>query len=133
MDGSAARRWTRAALPVVAVAGAHLAILAVWWGALRWVMRGAQDRAAAVSAFAAVIVVETALVIRARRHGKGIDGALVTSRVLATSVFVALLTSLEGTSRRWLIVHFALVALPYLVAVRWSAFRPFAGASVEKA
>lgn len=117
------------ALPLVAAIGAHGAILAIWWLALRWVLRGEIDRTLALAGFATLTALALALVVRARGQGRALTGSIVASRILATSVFVALLASLAD--RGALAVHFGLVALPYLAAVGWSALgaraRPAAG------
>ena len=107
--------------PVITVLGTHALLLALWWGALRWVLRGDLGPNALVG-FGVIAVLFGIAVWRARKLGLGVLPHTVTApRVMATSVFVALLMSLPDASSQW--VHLGAAAVPYLIALRWSSLR----------
>lgn len=103
--------------PIVTVVATHALLLAVWWGAMRWVLRGDLGDVAMIG-FGVVAVAYAAAVWRGRGR---LPMSVTAPRVLATSVFVALLLTLEDGAAQW--AHLGLAAIPYLVAVRWSATR----------
>lgn len=115
--------------PLVLVPATHLLLLAVWWGGLRWGLRGDLGTFgfvgfAVLAALYAGKIVEAQLkrdddgTERADGIGSGKLPLMVTApRVLATSVFIALLMSLGEGGPQW--GHLAIAAVPYAMATRW--------------
>lgn len=113
--------------PVVLAAAAHAVILAVWWVALRWGLRGDQGVAATV-VFGGLSLLYTVYVLRS---GRRMGPQLVWPRVAATSVFLALLASLEGPAVAGLWLHVGMTAVPYLAGSDWRAMLSFGMSSRE--
>lgn len=111
-------------LPPAALLSTHAGLLALWWGALRWGPRGDLGPWA-VLGFAPLALLAAGLVLARRRAGApGLALGTTAPRVVASALFFALLFSLGGPPERPLLyAHTALVALPYLVAARWSMAR----------
>ena len=97
---------------------AHVAILASWWGALRWVLRG--DQGDAAMALVVIISIALALVMTwLRRHRRAIALEVAAPRMIAASLFFTLLVMTAPRSvPLWM--HTAAVAVPYLVATRYT-------------
>jgi hypothetical protein len=96
-----------------AVLATHALLLATWWGALRWTLRGevGSPAPALVAALAGI------LALAVRRAGRRLHPATVLARVAASAVFFALLAGLRGhPTFPALAGHTALVALVYLAA-----------------
>ncbi len=104
-------RWRRLALIVAAPAGAHLLILASWWGLFRWTVRGDLGD----SSVAAVLVIgalATLWVARRRAAGYAIPLETALPRVTAAVLFlILLLTTAPADLRLWL--HVVALSVPY--------------------
>jgi hypothetical protein len=111
--------WT----PLLATAATHLSLLGLWWGALRWVLRGPLGRWA-LAGFAAVAATLTAAVLVARTRGRGISWRTWLPRLLAACLFFALLPGIDDV---WVWSHVGLSSIPYLCALRWPR-RSYGGA-----
>jgi hypothetical protein len=95
----------------------HVFVLATWWGLFRWTLRGELGMASVVG-LVAVAVIALMVVARRRRAGYAIPLDLAMPRMLAASLFVALLVTtapLDGP----LWTHAACVAIPYLAATSY--------------
>lgn len=109
----------RLAGAVIAPLVAHALILATWWGLFRWTVRGDLGVASLVGvALVSLAVLGAVLAFRAR--GGGIPLSVALPRMIAAVLFVALLASTAPASLP-LWTHAALVAVPYLVATRFTA------------
>jgi hypothetical protein len=94
----------------------HALLLATWWGALRWVLR--RDLGPrAVAGFAVIAAVLAVAVLRARPRAMPLATAI--PRGIATLLFVGLLLYLGPARAPLAWAHFGLVAVPYLLAIRW--------------
>jgi hypothetical protein len=104
-----------------ALALAHALIVLSWWACFRWVLR--HDLGWASVAFVALTsLAATFVALRLRRAGRTIPIAVAAPRIVAASLFVALLFSVRPDAA--LIAHVALVAIPYSTAsARPSSFR----------
>jgi hypothetical protein len=106
-------RWL--AIPA-ALALAHVLIVASWWACFRWVLRQELGPASlgvvAVSSAAATFVA-----LRLRRAGRTIPVSVAVPRIVAASLFVALLATARPDAA--LIAHVVLVAIPYSTASAW--------------
>lgn len=113
-------RWRPLGL-VAAVAVTHALLVGAWWALFRWTARGDQgDRVLIALVACAVGLTVGALVVRAR--GRAIDLTTAGPRMIAASLFVVTLATLDGaTGRLWL--HTACVAAPYLAATRFTGTR----------
>ncbi|MFT3764247.1 MAG: hypothetical protein QM820_01805 [Minicystis sp.] len=110
-------RGRRLLAVVAAPAAAHALILGSWWAAFRWGWRRDLG-AASVLGMAAVGVAALAAVVAARRRGGGIPLGVAVPRMVAASLFFALLvTTAPGEAALW--IHTAAVAVPYLAATRF--------------
>lgn len=107
------RDWrVRVAAVIAAPLLTHAALCALWWGALRWVLRGDLGDAS-VAGVCAVSLGLTAWAIRARRAGRGIELSIAAPRIIAAGLFFALLARPEvSTAPLWICA--AASALPYL-------------------
>jgi hypothetical protein len=111
------RPWTQVLIPLCAVAATHTLLLAAWWGVLCWGPRGSLPPES-LAAFACLAAGAALAVWRVRAQHR-LDRRTVISRVAASSVFLGLLLTVEQrTEPAWLSIHVALVAMPYLLAVR---------------
>jgi len=101
-----------------ALAVAHALIVASWWTCFRWALRDDLG-------FRGLVVVvplsalATFVAARLRGRGRTIPLAVAVPRVVAASLFVALLATLPFDPA--LIAHVVLVALPYATASTWPA------------
>ena len=103
--------WT----PLVAVLITHAALVACWWGLLRWVLR--EDLGSwALLGFGLLALSFCVAVLRVRPQRR-MSRADAITRLLATSLFVGLLVSLDGPNVTLLWLHLGLTALPYLCAL----------------
>ncbi len=125
--GAAASWWLdrargpwRLALPLVALPLTHGLIQLAWWALFRWTLRDPATLGPTLfwAAFAALAL---AFALRARARGLGLPLDTALPRVLASAVFLYLLVTFDASDDTWLRWrHTALVAVPYLVATRWS-------------
>lgn len=104
--------------PALAIAlgplAAHALIDAAWWALFRWIMRGDLG-AASLLGVAAVALVALTLALAARRRGSAIPLAVAAPRMIAASLFVALLVvTAPADAPLW--AHAAAVAVPYFAA-----------------
>lgn len=96
-----------------ALALAHALIITSWWACFRWVLRG--DLGLGSLAVVAISsVVATIVVLGRRRSGHVIPIAVAIPRVVAATLFFALLVSVMPDGP--LVVHVVCVAVPYLAA-----------------
>ncbi|MGZ5966950.1 MAG: carotenoid biosynthesis protein, partial [Polyangiales bacterium] len=113
---------------------AHALIQLTWWGLFRWTLRGAFGDASTIGV-ALISLMALAVVLSARRQGRSIPFAVAAPRMIAASLFVALLMSTAGRDvSLW--AHTLSVAIPYLAATSYAltgtrsqAARPAATAS----
>ena len=96
--------WAR---PLVALAGTHALILAGWWIFFRHTLRDDLPHWTVAIQVAAML----ALAIWLRRRGRRIGFDIAGPRLIAITVFVALLVAHASTA---LVVNFAAVTVPYL-------------------
>lgn len=96
-----------------ALGGAHVLIVLSWWGCFRWALRGDLGwRGVAVVVVLGVLASLVAL--RLRRRGRVIPLAVAVPRVVAATLFFALLVSIGLDVALWL--HVISVAVPYAIA-----------------
>lgn len=113
--------WRRALLLGLAPAATHVMLVATWWAALRWVLRG-ELGPSSIAGVLAVGALATVAAARARLAGRAIPLEIAAPRMIAASLFFALLvTTAPADVPLWL--HTAAVAVPYLVATRLGAGR----------
>ncbi len=105
-----AKGWRQRLAPVLTLAGTHILLVGLWWGAFRWGLRGDLGPRA-VLGFGGVSIVATVAVWLSRRR---MPMRTLWARVVATSLFVGLIASLSVNRDLW--IHFGLVAVPYLLA-----------------
>jgi hypothetical protein len=103
------RRWVALLL---APAMTHAALLASWWGALRWVPRPLPDTAAAAVALG-VSAVLTARVLRSRGAARRVPASELCARLSAAGLFFVLLVR-HGLGSPALVLYAAAFAPPYL-------------------
>ncbi len=106
-----ARRWS---VIVLAPLATHALLVLAWWGALRWILRGELGWS---SVAGAVLLGALATIVawRARARGRAMRLDVAGPRMLAASLFFALLvTSAWGEAPLW--IHVASVAVPYFTA-----------------
>lgn len=108
----------RAAVIAVAPALAHGLIVLAWWGLLRWTLRGDLGHASSLG-LVVLAATLTAFIVRARQAGGGIPMSVAAPRIFAALLFFAVLLRTAPLDP-WLWLHVACVAVPYLVATRWS-------------
>jgi hypothetical protein len=95
----------------------HALILLLWWGLFRWTLRGALG-SASVLGLAVLSALALVLVIRRRRAGQAIPLDIAMPRMIAASLFVALLvTTAPFDAALW--THAACVAVPYFAATSY--------------
>lgn len=111
-----AQAFRRLALPVIGPAVTHALLQALWWIALRWGLRTDLGPGALLG-FAVVAGGACVAVFRARSAHR-MSWSTAAPRIIASSLFFVLLLSYDGENVRWLWIHTALVALPYLLAIR---------------
>ncbi len=112
----------RGSLDLVAIAFApvatHLALLAAWWGALRWLSAPIAPWLAAAASWLAALAL-TALSLRARARERIPVGAM-TSRIPAAVFFLALL-AIHGHANGALVLYALAFNPPYLSLTNWRA------------
>lgn len=102
------------ALIVLAPLVAHALILGSWWGLFRYALRGPLGDSS-LQSVVALSVLALVLVLRARRRGGALRLDVALPRMIAASLFFALLvTTARGDAKLW--AHTLAVALPYLAA-----------------
>ncbi len=94
---------------------AHALIFVTWWGLFRWTMRGELGTPALI-VVVALAVVAVVLVLLARRGGRAMPLATSVPRMIAASLFFALLPTIAPPAA--LLAHVVAVAVPYLAATR---------------
>lgn len=110
--------WTA---PLLALAGTHLLIIAMWWGGLRFFARG-ELPVSLVWAAVALGLLGAFEIYRRRQASRLISTSLALTRMLAAAVFVILLAFSDSAHSWALWAHFGAVALPYLATVDWRSF-----------
>ena len=110
--------WTEAATVIAAPAFTHLALLGVWWAALRWVNHAVPSWPAVGVAWALSIAV-TAWLVRARATAR-VPLSVLLLRVPPTLFFSALLV-VYGWAHTDLVLYVAAFAPPYLVLTAGAA------------
>lgn len=116
---SSGSRLRHVILWALAPAATHALLLASWWALFRWTLRGDLGGASVVGILAAGALA-AAVAARLRRDGRAIPLEVALPRVIAASLFLALLvTTAPGDVALWL--HTAAVAVPYLAATRFRA------------
>jgi hypothetical protein len=93
----------------------HAALLASWWGLLRWTLRG-EAGAAGLGAAVVLGAALSALALRLR-GARALPLAVAGPRVLAAALFFALLASLGPSPALW--AHAAVVGVPYLIVTSY--------------
>jgi len=116
--GFALPAWTA---PLLALGGTHLLLVAMWWGAFRFVARGPLPTELVWGAAGALLLLAV-VIVRRRQPDRLVSASLAITRMLAASVFVVLLAHSESPNRWALWVHLAAVAAPYLATVEWRSF-----------
>lgn len=97
---------------VLGPVAAHATILATWWGFFRWTVRGDLG-AASLVAIALIGLLSAAFAIRARVAGRVMTLDTAAPRMIAATLFVALLATTAPHDRA-LWTHTFAVAIPYL-------------------
>jgi len=120
-DYALSRKNRRLLTVVIAPMVAHALILATWWLLFRWTLRRDLGAASLVS-IAIFGAVALALVLRARREGRAIPLAVAAPRMIAASLFVALLTT-TAPRETALWIHALAVAVPYFGATSFNLAR----------
>lgn len=107
-------RWKHLVALAAAPLATHTLLVVAWWGGLRWVLRGdlGWPSVAGVAVLGALAI---AVVLRARRRGGAIPTSVAGPRMLAASLFFALLVT-TALSEVPLWIHVAAVAVPYFAA-----------------
>lgn len=108
------------AAPVVALGLTHVALVTLWWGGLRFVLRRPLPVEAVFISFGLGLGL-AAFLLRRRRHVGGLPPRTAVPRMLAAAVFVVLLVFSTREAVGWLWVHLAAVAIPYLALTDWQA------------
>lgn len=93
----------------------HLALLASWWGLLRWVLR-AELSGSTLALVSLSVAGLLAVLIRRRRLGAPLP--VMLPRMAAAALFFGLL-ALRGRGVPWLPLYALPFAVPYLLATRW--------------
>lgn len=116
--GRGVRRWVIVAAP----AAAHALILVTWWAAFRWGLRRDLGMASLAGIFVVGLVAQAAVVV-ARLYQGAIPMQVAAPRMIAASLFLALLvTTAPGDVPLW--IHTTVVAVPYLLATRFPSRPP---------
>lgn len=121
------RGGRRVLLILLAPLATHLALLASWWGLLRWILRFeiAGETLALIS-----MLVATILAVAIRRRARAAPLEVMLPRIAAALLFFGLL-GLRGQNVPWLPLYAVPFALPYLLGTRWRfASRAF-GSSLD--
>lgn len=119
-------RLPRRATPLLLIAApvaTHLLLLAAWWGALRWILRGEIAPSAAAIASASISALLAFIVLR---RGRRADFTVMGPRIGAAILFFALLTW-RGSDILPLVAYGAAFAVPYLLATDWRSVAATAG------
>lgn len=111
-------RW---AAPLLALGGTHMLIVAMWWGGLRFFLRGELPVWFVWIAVGALGTCALRL-LRQRSPERLVSASIALPRMLASSVFVVLLAHSSHPDSWALWVHLGAVALPYLASVDWRSF-----------
>ena len=99
---------------IVAPPVTQAVIQLTWWGFFRWAQRKPPGDAS-LWGLGLVRLSMLAMVLHARRHGAGIPMAVTLPRMVAASLFFALLVTTAPTDGP-LWMHTAAIAVPYLAA-----------------
>jgi hypothetical protein len=104
--------------PLLALAGTHALLVAMWWGGLRFFLRGPLPEASLAVGVAAGLAL-AGLVLARRREVGGLPPRVAVPRMMAAAVFFVLL-GFSPRAEPWpLWVHLGAVALPYLALTDW--------------
>ena len=107
-------RWRHLLLPLLGPLFTHGLIVVAWWALFRHSVRGSLGPSS-VAVMLGIGTLAAVLVIRARQQGGVIPLGVALPRMIAASLFVALLLTTAPLDRSlWL--HTLAVALPYLAA-----------------
>lgn len=106
-------RWATVLLAPLAT---HAMLLVLWWGLLRWTLRGQPADAAMAALGVGVAVVLAVVLWRTRRVGR-IPLALIAPRVMPALFFFGLLAAVPASAGLW--VYAVSFALPWMVATGW--------------
>ena len=107
-------RWRHLLLPLLGPLFTHGLIVVAWWALFRHSVRGSLGPSS-VAVMLGIGALAAVLVIRARQQGGVIPLGVALPRMIAASLFVALLLTTAPLDRSlWL--HTLAVALPYLAA-----------------
>lgn len=107
--------WRRVLIVLLAPLGTHLALLASWWGLLRWSLRAELPGPVLGLGSALSAALLLALVRRARLSA---PLPVMLPRMAAAALFFGLL-ALRGAAVEWLPLYALPFAAPYLAATRW--------------
>ncbi len=111
-------RWL---VVLLAPLGTHALLVLSWWGLFRWTLRGDLGTGS-VRGIAAVGLFACFAAIGLRRLGRDIPLEEATPRMIAASLFLALLLTTAPTNvPLW--IHTLAVAAPYVAATRFTASR----------
>jgi LytS/YehU family sensor histidine kinase len=113
---SLASRWRYLGVLLLGLLTTHGLILLTWWGLFRWTLRGDLGHASTVGML--VLGVITAMfVLHARRRGRGMPMQVAGPRMLAATLFLALLllTAPREMPYWW---HVMALSVPYVASIR---------------
>ncbi|MFO0662616.1 MAG: hypothetical protein U0174_01635 [Polyangiaceae bacterium] len=108
------------AVPLYGFVATHGLILATWWGLFRYLPDVSDPVKHAFPAFVLVSLLALAVAFTRRRRGFAIPMTVAGPRLIAASLFFALLWLVARREPSYW-VHTALVAVPYFVATRFSS------------
>ncbi len=110
--------WGRLVAPLLALGLTHAALVTLWWGGLRFVLRGPMPPEAVIGGVV-VGVGALACVLARRRVTGGLAAEIAVPRMLAAAVFFVLLGFSTGPRAGALWTHLGAVALPWLGLTDW--------------
>lgn len=131
--GQRSPRWM-GIMPVVTTFATHLLLVAFWQGGMRYVLHEELGLAGLWGAAAVVGAITVPVALARRRGAPGISRITTAQRVIAASVFFALLIEMGWRGDRLgLWIHTAIVSVPYLVAMQWRAAPAAASTAASRA
>jgi hypothetical protein len=104
--------------PFMALGLTHAALVTLWWGGLRFALRGPMTDEAVLGGVV-VGLAGLALVLARRRVTGGLRSDVAVPRMLAAAVFFVLLAFSSGPRPEALWTHLGAVALPWLGLTDW--------------
>ena len=113
---SLASRWRYLGVLVLGLLTTHGLILLTWWGLFRWTLRGDLGHASTVGMLV-IGVITAVFVLHARRRGRGMPLQVAGPRMLAATLFLALLllTAPREMPYWW---HVVALSVPYVASIR---------------